>query len=108
MQKRVGNRLRVLKNSYKQGKKGDGTRQKDDDAVAIKKLAHKQINKLQNYYGIAVRQFKGTAVYELKKCIGAVLYHCSEADSDEMQHEMCPCGPESWCKYQVGHCKWNK
>ena len=100
MQKRVGNRLRVLKNSYK-GKKGDGTRQKDDDAVAIKKPTHKQINKLQNYYGIAVRQFKGTAVYELKKCIGAVLYHCSEADSDEMQHDMCPRGPESWCKYQV-------
>ena len=49
---------------------------------AIQRVTHKQINKLQNYYEIVVHQFKGTAVYELKKCISAVLYHCSEADSD--------------------------
>jgi hypothetical protein len=93
VQKRVGSRLRTLKTSYKG--------RKDVDGVAVKKLTHKQINKLQNYYGIAVRQYKGDSVYEMKKCIGAVLYHCSEADSDEQQHEMCPRGPDSWCKYQL-------
>lgn len=46
VQKRVGNRLRALKNSYKG--------RKDDEAKVVKKLTHKQINKLQNYYGIAL------------------------------------------------------
>ena len=95
--KRVGNRLRRLKTSYKvpRSKEVDKNKKKkdnseDDISKAIAKLTHKQINKLQNYYGIAVRQFTGTSVYESKKSIDAVLYHSSEADSDEKQHEMCP------------------
>ena len=39
------------------------------------------INKLQNYFAIAIRQSKGKTVYELKKEIGAVLFHCSEASN---------------------------
>ena len=100
MQKCVGNRFWVLKNLYK-GKKGDGTRQKDVEAVAIKKTdaqTNKEVTKLRRDDGTPIQI---TAVYEFKKCIGAILYHCSEADSDKMQHEMCPRGPESWCKYQV-------
>lgn len=31
--------------------------------------------------------------------------HCSEADTDETQHELCPRGPESWCKYHLGTIK---
>ena len=48
-----------------------------------------------------MRQYIGSSVYELKKSIGAVLYHSSEADSDEQQHEMCPRDPNTWCKFHA-------
>ena len=81
--------------SYKEKSK------KDENKKSIAKLTHKQINKLQNYYGIAVRQYTGNNVYELKKAIGAILYHLSEADLDDMQHQFCPQHPETWCAYQL-------
>ena len=72
VQKRVGNGLRRLKTSYKvpRSKEVDKNKKKKDNiSKAIAKLTHKQINKLQNYYRIAVRQFTGMSVYELKKSI---------------------------------------
>ena len=41
-------------------------------------LTDKIINKLQNYVGIAIGQCAGKTVFEMKKAIGAVLFHCSE------------------------------
>ena len=96
VQKRVGSRLRKLKASYK----GSKDNKKEDDR-AMTNLTHKQINKLQNYYGIALRQYTGSSVYELKKSIGAALYHSSEADSDEQQHEMYPRDPNTWCTFHA-------
>ena len=63
--------------------------------------AVKFINKLQNYYGIAIRSSCHGNVYSLKKAIAAVLYHCSEASSLEAQHQFCPTGVDSWCKYHA-------
>ena len=40
-------------------------------------------------------------VYSLKKAIAAVLYHCSEGSSLEAQHQFCPTGVDSWCKYHA-------
>ena len=48
-----------------------------------------------------MRQYTGNNVYELKKAIGAILYHLSEADSDDIQHRFCPQHPETWCAYQL-------
>ena len=59
------------------------------------------INKLQNYFRIAIRQCNGTTVYELKKAIGAVLFHCSETSDLNTQHSMCPRTIDSWCKFQA-------
>ena len=35
------------------------------------------------------------------KSIGAALYHSSEADSDEQQHEMYPRDPNTWCTFHA-------
>ena len=64
------------------------------------RLTDKMINKLQNYFGITIRQSKGKTVYELKNAIGAVLFHCSEASNLDTRHQMCPRSSESWCKLQ--------
>ena len=64
-------------------------------------LQTKKINKLQNYFGIAIRQCCGKSVYEIKKAIGAVLFHCSEASSSDVRHAICPRTFNTWCKYQA-------
>ena len=65
------------------------------------RLTEKFINKLQNYYGIAIRSSCQGNVYSMKKAIAAVLYHCSEASNLEAQHQFCPIGLDSWCKYHA-------
>ena len=37
----------------------------------------------------------------MRKAVGAVLYHYSEANDPASQHQFCPQGGESWCKYQA-------
>ncbi|MBY0580841.1 MAG: hypothetical protein K2P53_04080 [Rickettsiales bacterium] len=95
IQKRVGSRLRKLKATTKcllsDGKRLGG----------VGRLTDKKINKLQNYFGIAIRQCCGKSVYELKKAIGAVLFHCSEASSSDVRHAMCPRTIDTWCKFQA-------
>ena len=41
------------------------------------RLRDKIIDKMQNYYGMAIRQNAGQ-LHEMKKVIGAVLWHCSD------------------------------
>ena len=65
------------------------------------RLTDKVINKFQNYSGIAIRQSAGNTVYQLKKALGAVLFHCSEAADLETCHQMCSRTSHSWCKYQA-------
>ena len=68
IQKRVNARLRKLKSNSKSnlsdGKPigGEG------------RLTNKMFNKLQNYFGIAIRQCTGTTVYELKKQLGQFFF----------------------------------
>ena len=95
IQKRVGGRLRKLKATNK-AKLSDGK-----PLGGKGRLTEKLINKLQNYFGIAIRQSCGTTVYQLKKAIGAVLFHCSDAPSLEIRHQMCPRTADSWCKFQA-------
>ena len=37
----------------------------------------------------------------MKKAIGAVVYHCSEASNAEARYLFCSKEPNTWCKYQA-------
>ncbi|GBM15134.1 hypothetical protein AVEN_242174-1 [Araneus ventricosus] len=79
VQKRVGIHLRNLKNkSKKLGGKG--------------KLTDNFINKLQNYYGIAIRANVGNLL-QMQSA-----HACSSAKNP--MHKQCPEGSDSWCKNQ--------
>ena len=84
IQKRLGSRLHNLKLTMK-GPLADGKTLGRNG-----RLTDKVINKLENYFGIALRQSTGNTVYQLKKAIRAVLFHCSEAADLETRHQVCP------------------
>lgn len=89
VQKRLGTRLRNLVKQYKGTKtplSGKG------------KLTERVINSMQNFYGIAIRQ-NCNNIYQMKKAIGAILWHCTAFQDDSYRHRFCPPGPKSWCKY---------
>lgn len=85
VQKRVGCRLRKLKKTVR----GLGGKGKLTDAL---------IDRLQNYYGIAIRANVGN-LSAMKKATLASLFHCSSTDK-QPRHGLCPLGPKSWCGYQ--------
>ncbi|GFX24980.1 uncharacterized protein TNCV_1279161 [Trichonephila clavipes] len=87
VQKRVGSRLRKLKTKTK-GLSGKG------------KLTDNFIDRLQNYYGIAVRSNVGN-LSAMQQNVIAALYHCASSDKKPM-HGQCPIGKESWCYFQRG------
>ena len=90
IQKRLGNRLRLLRKQYKNTStplSGRG------------RLTDKIINSLQNYFGLAIRQNQGE-LYAMKKAIGAILWHSTEFEDPEYRHRFCPWGNDSWCKWQ--------
>ena len=90
VQKRLGTRLRKLRNEHKSKKpslSGKG------------KLTDKAINAMQNYFGMAVRSNKGN-LYQMKKAIGAVLWHCTIFEDEFYRHRFCPEGDNSWCKWK--------
>ena len=84
IQKHLGSRLRNLKLTMK-GPLADGK-----TLGRNSRLTEKVINKLENYFGIGLRQSTGNTVYQLKKAIRAVLFHCSEAADLETRHQVCP------------------
>lgn len=84
VQKRVGCRLRKLKKTVR-GLGGKG------------KLTDVLIDRLQNYYGIAIRTNVGD-LQAMKQATLASLFHCSSTD-ETPRHGLCPLGPESWCGF---------
>ena len=104
IQKRVGARLlKVRKNGDFKELYEDDDEESNSKKRKKKKslrLIDKDINKLQNYYGIAIRSSTGDIVWNLKKSIAAAFYHCCEATSLEQRHQFCPKTVSSWCKYQ--------
>ena len=85
IQKRVGNRLRNLKKNVK-GLGGRG------------KLTNVVIDRLQNYYGIAIRST--TDSQRMKKAVAAVLFHVASSKNANYHNAYCPAGENSWCRYQ--------
>jgi len=55
------------------------------------------IDRLQNYYGIAIRSNVGNLL-EMKKAIYASLMHCASS-KDRNLHCYCPEGADSWCRF---------
>ena len=96
VQKRCGSRLRSIKNAK--------TRLllMANQFWLPKNLTHKCINELQNCYGIAMRQNCQTGdINIMRKAVGAVFCHCSEANDLESQHQFRPQANEALCKYQA-------
>ena len=85
VQKRVGTALHKLKQENP-GLGGKG------------KLTDSQIDKLQNYYGIAIRSNVGNLA-GMKKAIHASLMHFASTEQRPL-HDHCPTGSASWCRYQ--------
>jgi hypothetical protein len=84
VQKRVGTALRKLKKETK----GIGGKGKRTDSL---------IDKLQNYYGIAIRSNSGD-LEGMRSSIRASLFHCASSERRKL-HKHCPDGPDSWCRY---------
>lgn len=83
-QKRVGKALRCLSKEKRLGGKG--------------KLTSHTIDKMQNYFGIALRSSTNN-VKEMSEAIWTSLYHLA-AGRNEGLHGKCPKGEGSWCSFQ--------
>ena len=79
--------MRRLKKVYGKTKLSDGK-----PIGGLGRLTDKDINRLQNYFDIAIRS-------KMKKAIGEVFYHCCEADDIETRHQFCSRKPDAWCHY---------
>ncbi|XP_047127052.2 uncharacterized protein LOC124808049 [Hydra vulgaris] len=102
VQKRLGTRLRQMQCDLK------GKKLEDGKIISGKgRLTDKIINKMQNFYGMSIRQNtleawsgdRTIALYNMKKSVLAVLCHCSNISNSEERHQFCPRTKESWCKY---------
>ncbi|GFV67310.1 CCHC-type domain-containing protein [Trichonephila clavipes] len=85
VQKRVDLRFRQIKKK----KKGLGGKNK---------LTDKLIDRIQNYYGIAIRNNVGN-LQKMMSSVIAAFFHCVSGKNNSL-HGQCPEGSESWCRYQ--------
>ena len=83
IQKRVDSRLRKLKKEH-----GSQKLVLKDGKPLRGRLLDKDINRLQNYFGIVIRA-NCHSVQEMQKSIGAVLYHCSNVNDADAKHMFC-------------------
>ncbi|XP_035228868.1 uncharacterized protein LOC118200978 [Stegodyphus dumicola] len=93
VQKRMGTRLRKLKQDYRCKKLEDGK-----PLSGKGRLTDTMINRLTQYYGNAIRS-NALSVDEMRKGIWAVYFHTRSTDAEPL-HTFCPAGADSWCKYQ--------
>ncbi|GFU43868.1 uncharacterized protein TNCV_652511 [Trichonephila clavipes] len=91
VQKRMGARLRALKNNLK------STKLSDNKPISGRgRLTDAEILLLQKYYGLAIRRNVGKSVADMSKSIWAIYFHKLSTDENP-QHALCPMGEESWC-----------
>ncbi|XP_068084596.1 uncharacterized protein [Anabrus simplex] len=92
VQKRMGTRLRKLRKDMK------GIKLPDGKPLSGKgRLTDKEIDSLQNYYGMAIRRNCDSEM-KMKQDIWAIYFHKLSTDTESC-HALCPKGPTSWCKY---------
>ena len=115
-QKRVGNRLRKLRQRVK-GLGGTSKAKeimhcsKDGKVIKMKEkargmLTNSAIDMLQNYFGIALRSGAKT-VPELRNKLWASFFHLASSEKHNY-HTYCPATSDSWCQDQRDNiCKTN-
>jgi hypothetical protein len=95
VQKRMGKRLRDFK------KKNSHKILADGKTIGGKgRLTGHAIDKIQIFYGIAIRRNASLGVRAMKTAIWAEFCHLGSTDEEPM-HQLCPTGENSWCKYQL-------
>ena len=94
VQKRMGSRLR------KRRKEGcySAAKKKMVSLGGKGRLTEAMIDSFQTYYGSAIRQNVGN-LEEMRKAVLAIYHHSVSTDANP-QHNYCPKGETSWCKYQ--------
>ena len=93
IQKRLGKGLRELKKKLGSELLSDG-----EPLCGKGRLTDKYMDRLENYYGIAIRSNVGR-VENMYRATWPSLCHRSSTD-DNPRHQFCPTGKESWCKWQ--------
>jgi hypothetical protein len=103
VQKRMGKNLIALtgKSKLSDGKPVGGR---------AGRLTRPTIDKLQKYYGNAIRRCVDkkaktkreieNAVKKMQCAVKAVLYHTVKIDDGKKRHQYCPDGESSWCSYK--------
>ena len=91
VQKRLGTRLCKL---VKKEKFADGSR-----LGGKGKLTKGRIDSMQNYFGQAIRSHSHD-LEGMQTAVKAILYHSVDNENREEQHQYCPKGKDSWCKFQ--------
>ncbi|GFX13531.1 uncharacterized protein TNCV_2192851 [Trichonephila clavipes] len=83
VQKRMGARLRALKNNLK------STKLSDNKPISGRgRLTDAEIHLLQKYYGLAIRRNVGKSVADMSKSIWAIYFHKLSTDENP-QHALC-------------------
>ena len=97
VQKRMGTGLREYKRKMRGKKLSDGK-----TVGGVGRLTDKIIDKIQNFYGQAIRNNSGDKE-SMENDIWAIYMHMIHDDESSMenQHNKCPMGKESWCRYNV-------
>lgn len=93
VQKRLGTRLRKLRKDLGVKKLSDNKPIKGRG-----RLTDAEIDKLQHYFGLAIRRNTGN-LKAMKKAIWATFLHKMSTDA-EPKHHLCPLGMESWCGFR--------
>ncbi|GBM54170.1 hypothetical protein AVEN_64518-1 [Araneus ventricosus] len=93
VQKRMGTRLRNLRNKLKSTKLSDGKK-----ISGRGRLTDAQILLIQKYYGLAIRRNTSKSVDEMSKSIWTIYFHKLSTDA-KPQHGVCPMGSDSWCGF---------
>ena len=93
VQKRLGKAFRELKKKQGSSKLSDGK-----PLCGKERLTEKYMDRLQNYYGRAIRD-NVSDLQGMAKAIWASVCHRTSTDA-KPRHEYCPPGETSWCKWQ--------
>lgn len=93
IQKRMGSRLRKLKQKMGKEKLEDGK-----TLGGRGRLTFAAISEIQNYYGLAIRR-NVHSLEAMKMAVWAEYFHLGSSN-ESPAHQMCPKGADSWCKYQ--------
>jgi hypothetical protein len=94
VQKRLGTALRKYKSDMKGKKLSDGK-----TVGGKNRLTDKVIDRMQNFYGKAIRENKGD-LEGMQTSIKAIHNHMIKSNASlDQQHQYCPKSGDTWCKY---------